>query len=399
MGLSYVVKEKDQKVNVEINFTPNSKIRLPFLEDYPFSMQLYTNGLSVTIPQTSQTYEQLKKGVIIDGVFHDINNVQPVSPNNQTHIAKPIFKTEYRPERSSKDVKPKPQNPFPIKCLNQEQGTETWIPSVITKDRITTRVYKSEAQQKLERLERNLREEPCKFQSLGFGHLKRTAVGARIFFRRPNEVEYNIRLLSLLHQKTLEEISRHKNLTITEEDVYDASNFLNETRLVTSESEGEDVCCNKLGSDISKAVFMSDRLIEGSGAYGVKRMCFHAGEKALDSGKKITNIEDIKSEIITQLENHPIQKDSFPVMARRLTTYQEGWRKTFFEALQENRRWALDTGEKLFMSGLTRQDFEETMNSFQSSEEEVKSLMIESSNYVSGKNYNKLTDMLSDFFN
>lgn len=384
MNLGYEIIEEGDSIIVDLTIPQGSNLELPFLYDDFSRIERYSGGIRVRLPNTVGVNEQLKQGVIVDGeVYELVRLTEPV----EKIIEEPTYPIETEP----------PPSPVPKRIGKIETPpTDYQIFKPLFKPPKKSIEFKASSEKRLERLEKFLQNKKYEFQSSGFGHLKRTALGAEIFFNKFNERDkYAVRLIGFLHQVNPKFFDKKdQNIGFSQEDINLVTRSIKDMKSI---NEGK-VNCNEVGSDECIAVFLSDQILEGSGAYGVKRTCFNLGEVTSFEGNLPETQEQFTKNLIEELEKNSLQRQQFPWFTTRLITYQERWRKGFVEALQAGEKWASIIGLDIFESGLKREDFEKTIIKSCSSDTEALPFDTECRKYVKGEKYHNLSDLLSGFF-
>ncbi len=230
----------------------------------------------------------------------------------------------------------------------------------------------------------------------GFGHLKRTAIGAKWFARVFGESEdsQNIAYLAgLIHdlERPNTELIDHTDLSV------------NEAKKLMDDFDVEQATQDKVLNFISEHrefgdlelsaqwVFLSDKLLEQSGAYVIFRRFYYVGE--CDDFQTTDFYEAIMTHSTKRMKKFDPQ--NFDQKVRRLAEYQFDILKKFMKSFEEKQAWALRLGKVFYDYGKqSSPGLENLIRDYVSETDDEKLLQNEAMAYLDGKKYDEFEKLL-----
>lgn len=228
-----------------------------------------------------------------------------------------------------------------------------------------------------------------------FSHLKRTAEGARWFCKvldgtkEEQEISY---VAGLVHdfERPLSEVE-HKDISFTE-----AKRFLEDFQINKDQKKKilSMVKEHRYVSDmpiLQQCLFLSDKLLEQSGAYIIFRRCVYVGE-CLDFMKT----DFSKATVFHWKERMGRFKPAvFDKRFRALAEYQYAWQKTFLTAFNNNENWAVDMARVCYEVGRKHnKTLEGTIRTINTTKE-GKRFKDEALSYISGRKFTEFRKMIA----
>jgi len=230
----------------------------------------------------------------------------------------------------------------------------------------------------------------------GFGHLKRTAIGAgwlASFFGESEEEQQIAYLAGLIHdlKRPPTEKIDHTRISIQEaEKVLEKFRIEKEIRKKTLSLVSSHRYPKK-GLPYLQWVFLADKILEQSGAYLIFRRSYYGGE-----------CEDLKEmsfpEASFQLWRERMTKfppEKFDKKVRKLADYQFSWQSEFVKAFSKKKLWALNLAKIFYNYGrMGKKNFEELIEDYQSKSPEDERIKKEALAYIKGKKFSEFKKML-----
>ena len=229
----------------------------------------------------------------------------------------------------------------------------------------------------------------------GLGHLKRTATGARWFVEilKGSEEEGEIAYLAgLIHdlKRPLSEKIDHSELSVNEAKKVLGKFEVGEAqakRVLEMVGAHREVSGNDL---IVQSVYLSDKILEQSGAYNTIRRCRFVGECIDYRDWEWKRAIDYQFTWRMKKFNPAV----FPERFLRLVEYQYAWMAEYFEAFKRDEDWALGLGKLCHENGRTHgAGFEEFIENL----EEVGGVgryRKEALDYINGKKFKEFEVMI-----
>lgn len=229
----------------------------------------------------------------------------------------------------------------------------------------------------------------------GFGHLKRTAIGARWFvgiLKGSGEEKKIAYLAGLIHdlKRPLSEKVDHSELSV------------NEARKVLGKFEVEEELAEKVlemigahreasGNNlIVQSVYLSDKILEQSGAYNTLRRCTFVGECFDYRDWNWKKAIDYQFTWRMKKFNPAV----FPERFLELVEYQYAWMAEYFEAFKRNEEWALGLGKICHGTGRAHgMGFEEMIENLGESGE-IGRYRKEALDYINGNKFKEFEGMI-----
>lgn len=222
-----------------------------------------------------------------------------------------------------------------------------------------------------------------------FGHLKRTAVGAKWFAeilgggKKEQKLAYIAGLLhdivrppskKICHAKASAEKSKKilKMFKIGKAD-------LNKIILAIRD-HSERV---KWESPLHASVFLADKILEQMGAFVIFRRCMYIGE-CVDY-KKTKAREAIIDQFRKRLSK--FNPDNFPRNSSKLVNYQYAWPKKFLRAYENKKAWTVEVVEFFYGYGEKKIPPEMAIEQFKPKYQEGKKYQKEALEYIKGKKF------------
>jgi len=251
----------------------------------------------------------------------------------------------------------------------------------------------------MERLDRIVRKETRNVKSIvhDYGHLKRTAVGARWFVRilgGTKEEEELAYAAGLLH-----DIVRPASEKLCHVDDVDERSRKILSGIGISEGDAERIVEAALGhrkvhewkSVLHRSVFVSDKLLEQMGAYTSFRKSYYPGECMDYVG--FEPMEALLDYILRRRDMFNVE--SFEPFFRPLAEYQYGKALGFYSALESGKAWARELALHMYGHG-KRHDagLEEAVRLFKPSGREGEQMKKEALLYMEGKMFPRFEEIL-----
>jgi hypothetical protein len=251
----------------------------------------------------------------------------------------------------------------------------------------------------MERLDRIVRKETENVKSIvhDYGHLKRTATGARWVVRilkgtkEEEELAYAAGLLhdivrppseKVCHVDDVDERSRRilSDIGIRREDA---------ERIVEAALGHRKV--HEWNSILHGSVFVSDKLLEQMGAYTSFRKSYYPGE-CMD----YVGVEPMKALLdYILMRRDMFNVESFESFFRPLAEYQYGKALVFYSAIESGKAWARELALHMYWHGKKHDTgFEEAVRVFKPSGREGKEIRNEALLYMEGKMFPKFEEIL-----
>jgi len=229
-----------------------------------------------------------------------------------------------------------------------------------------------------------------------FGHLKRTATGAKWFAKLfgYNKKERDIAYLSgLIHdlKRPLSEKIEHSGISVRE-----AEKIL-ERFGVERDVKNEILSLIKIHRGFSneplfkQSVFLSDKILEQMGAYLVFRRCMYIGEcldfKNVEFGKAIVFHTSEKTKEYTP--------GKFLEKLRPLIEYQYQWLVDFLSGFKKDKKWAIYLAKKAYDNGRTHElSLDDLIKFFKPKFEEDERMKKEALDYINGKKFKEFERLI-----
>ncbi len=145
-------------------------------------------------------------------------------------------------------------------------------------------------------------------------------------------------------------------------------------------------------TSVHQSVYLSDKVLEHMGAYLDFRAPVWAGELSHTDFQGLAPVEGV-----IQYYDNASQKfltGQFPEFVRDLVLYQTTWNKKYLKALKNGILWAANMAETLYYAGSRKEDFEQTLLSFQPEGDFQKKWTHEMREYIAGKKFSYFQDLL-----
>ncbi len=233
--------------------------------------------------------------------------------------------------------------------------------------------------------------------SHGFGHLRRTAIGARWFSKMLGGTPEHQRIAyiaGLVHDfsRPLTERTDHAGKSVSE-----AGKFLSKLdfdkdminsilRMVEIHREAGAVPLP------DQCVFLSDKIFEQMGAYATIRRCMYVGE--CKDYKGMDPVESIIAQFSARMKK--FSPESFDKKFISLVKYQYGWPLSFFEAFKHSEKWAMDFSRYFYECGKRRTTMEKSIRGYCPLNIIGKSFIMEAISYVNSRKYDFFRTVLKD---
>lgn len=191
-----------------------------------------------------------------------------------------------------------------------------------------------------------------KFVSHSFNHLKRTAVGARWFtkiFSGTNEQQEIAYIAGLIHdfERPLSEKIEHKDISKEEAEKFLKQFVFDEAikeKIIKMVEEHRYVSELPL---LEQCLFLSDKLLEQSGAFIIFRRCVYIGE-CLDFKEKPFHDSIIEH---WKMRMNRFKPEKFHEKLSKLAHHQYDWQTRFFCAFENNEDWAVNIAKLCYDEG------------------------------------------------
>jgi len=222
-----------------------------------------------------------------------------------------------------------------------------------------------------------------------FGHLKRTASGAKWFAKilgggkKEQRLAYIAGLFhdivrpvssKICHAKASAKKSKKilKKFKINKAD-------LNKV-ILTIRDHSERV---KWESPLHASVFLADKILEQMGAFVVFRRCMYVGE-CVDY-KKTKAKEAIIDQFRKRLKK--FNPDNFPRKFSKILNYQYAWPKKFLRDFENKKTWVVEVAESFYRYGEKKISPEMAIEQFKPKYQEGKKYKKEALEYIKGKKF------------
>jgi HD superfamily phosphodiesterase len=223
----------------------------------------------------------------------------------------------------------------------------------------------------------------------GFMHLRRTAIGAKWFTecfggtKEDGDVAYVAGLIHDLKRPSTEKID-HTDISVNEAKKVLSMFSLDEIerkQIITLIGE------HRVFHDVplfQQSIFLSDKLLEQSGAYLVFRRNYYIGE--------CEDFRTLPFEEAVILHWESKMKKFFPEQfhekVRKLALSQFAWVKEFFDAFLQKKPWAQSIAKDFYAFGRDhRPDLDLLIQSYTSEHPETRRFQEEAVHYVEGEKY------------
>ena len=231
----------------------------------------------------------------------------------------------------------------------------------------------------------------------GFCHLKRTAIGAKWFsqiFGGTKEEQDIAYIAGLLHDMKRPDTSTIDHTEISVEATKSVLHMFSVDSTI-AEKIVQQVSEHRTFHDtpvLYQSVFLSDKLLEQSGAYIIFRRNYHVGENV--DYAHIPFEEAISKSWTQRLARFSPEKFAIPVRAFAFYQYKQATR--FFSAFQQHTEWAQSLAKDFYLFGQDThaKDLDALITSYRSSHNDIQELQQEASDYIHGKKYSAYESMI-----
>lgn len=230
----------------------------------------------------------------------------------------------------------------------------------------------------------------------GYEHLRRTGLGAWFFAqafgetREGQDIAYVAGLIHDLKRPSTEKID-HTDISVDEaKKILVMFKISGETTdkilaMIQSHRNFQEIPLNQ------QYVFLSDKLLEQSGAYIIFRRCYYVGE-----------CEDFKDTPFKEAMFHHWKErmtkftpDKYHECVRKLATYQYKWQQDFFDAYLNEQEWAVPLAKNFFDYGRGGQmNLWELVKNYDADFPESKRIKDEAFAYMEQKKYSDFKKLL-----
>ena len=241
------------------------------------------------------------------------------------------------------------------------------------------------------------RTKDIRFVSHGFDHLKRTAIGAKWFAQLfgGSERQQNIAYIAgLVHdfERPRSEKIEHKDISAEE-----ARKFLEQFRFAAEIIEQiirmveEHRYVSNL-PPINQTLFLSDKILEQSGAFIIFRRCVYAGECIDFEGKPF--FESITAHWKARMAR--FRPQVYNQKVSRLANYQYDWQLRFFKAFENSEDWAVDIAKQCYEEGKKqKKSIVQIVEDIEVSND-GKDFKEEALLYINGKKFKRFEEMIAE---
>src|SRR3990167_4426561 len=227
----------------------------------------------------------------------------------------------------------------------------------------------------------------------GYGHLKRTAIGAKFFARffgeseQNQDIAYIAGLIHDLERPNTEKID-HADISVRE-----ASKFLSYFSL---DQEIQDkiillIQTHRHAQDIPLSeqwVYLSDKLFEQSGAYVIFRRCYYIGECEDFMHMSIDEAINEAIQSHTQRRMTKFKPSVFRDEVKKLAEYQYQWQQSFFSVFVAQETWATRLAHQFVAYGREKaSSLEKLIDNFEPHHEHGEKFKQEALSYLKGDKY------------
>jgi len=231
----------------------------------------------------------------------------------------------------------------------------------------------------------------------GFCHLKRTAIGARWFSQifggteEEQDIAYVAGLIHDLKRPSSEKID-HTHISIDEAKKVMVQFSVDEKTAHAILQLIEDHRVFHEVSLLKQSVFLSDKILEQSGAYVVFRRSFYIGE-CIDF-REIPFEEAVISYWTKRMKK--FSPENYLVEVRDLAVHQFEKQTLFLNAFIKKQAWARHLAMDFYTYGRNNEgNLDMLIESYTTAYEQVKILQQETDDYIHGKNYDQFRTMIS----
>jgi len=227
-------------------------------------------------------------------------------------------------------------------------------------------------------------------------HLTRTATGAKWFtqvFGGTNEEQDVSYVAGLIHDLMRPPT---ENVDHTEISIREATNVLSKFTIPSDISQKILRCIeeHRIFHDIpiiQQSVFLSDKLLEQSGAYLIFRRSYYIGE--------CVDFTDIPfEEAVVTYWKRRMEKffpENFHLKVRDLAQYQFTFPQSFFHAFQTKAPWAQTLAREFYSYGRNKQiNLDDLIESYKSTDPQIMVLQQEAKEYIHGMKYNQFQTLI-----
>lgn len=232
----------------------------------------------------------------------------------------------------------------------------------------------------------------------GFGHLKRTAIGAQFFakvFKTPiqeQEIAYTAGLIHDLERPNTEKID-HADISVREAREFLTNFSINQEikdeilLLIQTHRHPQDIPLNQ------QWVYLSDKLLEQSGAYVIFRRSYYVGE--CEDFTDISLEDALKSHMNARMEK--FRPDVFHKKVRNLASYQYQWQVEFINSFLNKEKWATRLARQFGEYGRKKMpELGKLIKTFEPITHQDQKIKEETLSYITGNKYSFFEKLLPD---
>jgi hypothetical protein len=229
-----------------------------------------------------------------------------------------------------------------------------------------------------------------------FGHLKRTAEGAKWFVKfykgidKEMDLAYTAGLLHDIVRPPTSLVCHAKASAKRSRQILRQFKVDNETSREIIRAVKDHREKTEWKSPMHSSVFLADKIFEQMGAFIVFRRCMYAGECV--EAKDENPIENIKERFSRRLKK--INPGEFPKELFNLVKYQYDWPLRFAESLEKGEKWTVEIADYFYLKGRQKQELEKTIRDFKPKFKESKEYKKEALNYIDGRKFKFFAKLL-----
>ncbi len=230
-----------------------------------------------------------------------------------------------------------------------------------------------------------------------FGHLKRTALGAKWFVRvlggskEEEDLAYIAGLLHDIVRPNTEKICHAEASAKRSREILEYFRIDPEIieRIVLAVKDHRKPV--EWRDPLHQSVFLADKIFEQMGAYVIFRRAYYIGE-CVDFAEKPFR-ESIIEHFRKRLEK--FRPEVFPERFRKLVDYQYNWVTGFFDSFQNGKEWSIRLARFCFDVGRTHSMLlEECIKRYEPYEQHGEKIKEETVKYLEGKKFREFEEMV-----
>jgi len=229
-----------------------------------------------------------------------------------------------------------------------------------------------------------------------FGHLRRTAEGAKWFVEfykgtdEDKDLAYTAGLLHDIVRPPTSLICHAKASAKRSRQILRQFKVNNKISKKIIEAVKDHRGRVEWKNPMHSSIFLADKIFEQMGAFIVFRRCMYAGE-CIES-KDEDPVQNITARFSRNLER--INPGEFPKELSDLVRYQYKWSLRFFKSLEKGEKWAIEIAKYFYPRGRQKKDLEKTIRDFKPKFKESKEYKKETLDYIDGRKFKFFAKLL-----